>query len=573
MKLAKTFRNLTIGTKGTRPGVGAASNEPINPSTAKVEEGLDNVPQPTSDSGPSTPLDTERSDLKFEVDDFSESLDDGGEPAVLKNLPKQKKKKKSKPRPLIAPSGGTEERQQSDLTGGFGKRETPAKLFNEKSPSGRSSKNRSFSDLTSKSGVQSNNCAVADYLIDVADDDEDFNLPPDPDANAPFQEMSDGSQQKQEMSENQSGKKKRLNIKLAIASNKSVKTDHAIRPIVENDFVFGSEIFGPDGTFRDGGFQITKKGIVHAPEMNRVNSQGALLDGIPPSTTNIIYIDSLRDIEYVEPLGVGASGQVQLAIHRPSRSRMAVKIVNVYDEELRKQLLKELATLTTYLSRFLVRFYAAFYNSGAVHVVLEYMDSGSLEDAIKYGGKVPENVTKQIAKHCLHGLNFLHKHNVLHRDFKSANILLSRRLNRSKLSDFGLAKELGEDASQAATFVGTLAYLSPERLKGSQYTSAGDIWGLGISVCECLLGKFPFEKPESYFDYLHMALQGDLLGKADDISPEARDFVSKCLRVDPTERPSAKVLLEHPFVTGSSDVSEFALWLELVKVKRKKRKG
>lgn len=264
--------------------------------------------------------------------------------------------------------------------------------------------------------------------------------------------------------------------------------DLEIKPTVENDFVLATETFG-DGSFHSGGFKITKSGIVQTPGMNRVNSQGEILDGVPPSTTNIIYVKAFRDIEYLGSIGAGASGQVRLAVHRPSRSRLAVKIVNVYDEELRKQLLMELATLSTYVSRFLVRFYGAFYDAGTVHVVLEYMDSGSLDEAIKIGGKVPENVTRQIAKHCLHGLSFLHSNNVLHRDFKSANILLSRRLNRSKLSDFGLAKELGGEVSQAATFVGTLAYMSPERLKGHQYTSAGDIWGLGVSICECLLGK------------------------------------------------------------------------------------
>mmetsp|Transcript_952 Transcript_952/g.2978 ORF Transcript_952/g.2978 Transcript_952/m.2978 type:complete len:575 (+) Transcript_952:122-1846(+) len=574
MKLAKTFRNLTIGTKGTRPGPGAAGAEPIGPSAGKVEACVENVPQSGGSSSLAASLDGGRPDLSFEVDNFDESVDDGREPAVLKNLPKQKKKKKSRPRPLTQVAEKSEGgRQHSDLTDAFGQRESSAKLSNNKSLSGAASRRRSISDFVSNSGVRINTLAAADYMIDSADADEDFGLPPDPEANAPFQEEPGEAQPKHEKPGTRNGQKKRPNIKLAIAPNDSSERDSLIRPIVENDFVFGTEMFGSDGTFKDGGFQITKAGIVQAPEMARVSSQGDLLDGVPPSTTNIIYIKSLRDIEYVEPIGVGACGQVQLAVHRPSRSHMAVKVVNVYDEELRKQLLKELATLTTYLSRFLVRFYGAFYNAGAVHVVLEYMDSGSLEDAVKYGGKVPEEVTKQIAKHCLHGLSFLHKHNILHRDFKSANILLSRRLNRSKLSDFGLVKELGEDASKAATFVGTLAYMSPERLEGSQYTSAGDIWGLGISICECLLGRFPFVKPESYFDYLGMALQGDLLGGASDISSEARDFVAKCLRVNPRERSSAEALLQHPFVAGSSDISEFARWLDRVKAKRKKRRG
>jgi len=482
-------------------------------------------------------------DMLFDLDEFGEESHDEDEPAVLKNLPKQRKKSKRRPPPLKT-------EKMAPVAAGAVQDFSLAMSASDIKPL--------------KSGELSNNIP-AEYMIDKDDPDDGFLIRRDSETNASFQ-----NQNPPQKDLKKGRKKPALNLVVNKEDDEPAE-GFGIKPMVENDFIFGSEAFSNDGSFHDGGFRITKTGIVQAPGLVRVNSMGQALDGVPQSTTNIVFIKNLRDIEYIGNIGAGASGQVQLAVHRPSRSKMAVKIVNVYDEERRKQLLKELATLTTYVSRFLVRFYGAFYDgSGAVHVVLEYMESGSLEDAIRYGGRVPEEVTKQIAVHCLHGLKFLHKHNVMHRDLKSANILLSRRLNRSKLADFGLAKELGE-VSKAATFVGTLAYMSPERLKGSQYTSAGDIWGLGISVCECLLGKFPFAKPDSYFDYLENALRGDVLVSTIDITPEARDFVSACLKIEAKERPSAEELLNHPFVNSKADINEFARWLERVRAMRRKR--
>eukprot|EP00188_Purpureofilum_apyrenoidigerum_P002914 Plantae.Rhodophyta-Purpureofilum_apyrenoidigerum.ctg2965.p1 GENE.Plantae.Rhodophyta-Purpureofilum_apyrenoidigerum.ctg2965~~Plantae.Rhodophyta-Purpureofilum_apyrenoidigerum.ctg2965.p1 ORF type:complete len:549 (+),score=102.21 Plantae.Rhodophyta-Purpureofilum_apyrenoidigerum.ctg2965:316-1962(+) len=543
MGLAKTLRNLTIGPKGGKAGLNSRDEgiEADSPSgTQGIKLFIDNH------DGENLLGSKAPTDLNFEIDDFEDQPHDEDEPAVLKNLPKQRKKSKKRPSPLRTEKGAT---VVDNIACNF---TSEALNIDFKPPAP--------AEPTMARSVP------ADYNIERDDPDDGFLIRRDSEMNGSFNDQRHLPQNARNVG------KKRPTLNLVVNKEEEKPADClAIKPMIETDFIFGSDAFSNDGSFHDGGFRITKTGIVQTPGLARVNSMGQILDGVPQSTTNIIVIQTLRDIEYIGSLGAGASGQVQLAVHRPSRSKMAVKIVNVYDEERKKQLLKELATLTTYISRFLVRFYGAFYDgSGAVHVVLEYMESGSLEDAIRYGGRVPEEVTKQIAAHCLHGLKFLHQNNVMHRDLKSANILLSRRLNRSKLADFGLVKELGE-VSKAATFVGTLAYMSPERLKGSQYTSAGDIWGLGISVCECLLGKFPFAKPDSYFDYLENALRGDVLVSTIDISSEARDFISACLKIEPKDRPSAKELLEHPFINSKADVNEFAMWLERVRAMKKKR--
>jgi len=336
------------------------------------------------------------------------------------------------------------------------------------------------------------------------------------------------------------------------------------------------QVFSNDGSFADKGFVITSQGITEQPgALERKNSAGMEVEGVPKSGHEFFKIRSLDEIEIVRPLGRGASGVVNLGLHVPSGIGVAIKLVNVYDEQKRVQLMKELETLSSYESRFLVRFYGAFYDgAGSVHIALEFMDGGALDDLVNKGGPVPETVVNTITKHCLLGLRFLHHAHVLHRDFKTANILISRQLGRAKLSDFGLARDLNAGQSRADTFVGTLAYMSPERLHGSPYTYAGDIWGLGVSVVECLLGKYPFQKPQSFFDYIDVTSRTDSLLPKGAFSPECHNFVTLCTNIDPKRRPTTDQLLEHPWIANSKfSASGFNRWLDSTESKGKKKKS
>lgn len=329
-------------------------------------------------------------------------------------------------------------------------------------------------------------------------------------------------------------------------------------------------LFGSDGGFMTGGFKITAEGMVDKPAgITREDSDTHLEGEVPQSERNMIIVGSLKEFRAGPTIGAGAAGRVYLGEHVPSKRTMALKTVNVYDKNKRNQLLKELETLSTHVSRYLVRFHGAFYDGcGAVHIALEYMDHGCLSTFVQKVGEIPEKVVQMIALDCVRGLRFLHRHHVLHRDFKTANILLSRRLCCAKLSDFGLARDLNPGVSKVDTFVGTVAYMSPERLHGSQYTYASDIWALGVSVVECLLGRYPFNRPQNYFDYLEATMTENIFNGFHEkgggcFSNEVRDFVSLCTCTDPKGRPTAMDLLQHPWLKGMKRDSElFGSWLD-----------
>ena len=90
----------------------------------------------------------------------------------------------------------------------------------------------------------------------------------------------------------------------------------------------------------------------------------------------------------------------------------------------------------------------------------------------------------------LQGLAYLHKNHVVHRDIKPANILLNKN-GIVKLADFGVSGQTETSMDGLTSWVGTMSYMSPERLKGSKYFKDTDLWSLGIILIECATGRCP----------------------------------------------------------------------------------
>jgi len=129
----------------------------------------------------------------------------------------------------------------------------------------------------------------------------------------------------------------------------------------------------------------------------------------------------------------------------------------------------------------------------------------------------------------LKGLSYYHTdRKQLHRDVKPDNILVSSQVGEAKLSDFGISKELEATLNMCNTFVGTLSYMSPERMDGKQYSFSSDIWSIGMVVYEMTTGINPY--PENNPLELHehiMSRPSPSLAGVPKLSPEIVDFVAK----------------------------------------------
>lgn len=262
-------------------------------------------------------------------------------------------------------------------------------------------------------------------------------------------------------------------------------------------------------------------------------------------------------------LGKGSSGFVRKAMNRRTGKCVALKEIQVTSKTRQNEIRRELETF--YMSgapgsSYMVDFYGAFYYEGSVFIAMECMD-GSL-DHLPH--PIPTGVLACIIRSVLHGLIYLHRQrHLIHRDLKPGNLLFSRRTGDVKISDFGISSPLDGTGDNAQTFVGTVMYMSPERLKGEQYSYAADVWSFGLVVAEMALGRQPFghlrgETSETRFWALlqHLSADKPVLELPDTMEPPLADFISLCLRKDPAARPSCVDLLQHPFLMHSES-SEF----------------
>eukprot|EP00995_Heteronema_vittatum_P005980 NODE_1944_length_862_cov_267.134071_g1362_i0.p1 GENE.NODE_1944_length_862_cov_267.134071_g1362_i0~~NODE_1944_length_862_cov_267.134071_g1362_i0.p1 ORF type:complete len:230 (+),score=103.60 NODE_1944_length_862_cov_267.134071_g1362_i0:24-692(+) len=167
------------------------------------------------------------------------------------------------------------------------------------------------------------------------------------------------------------------------------------------------------------------------------------------------------------------------------------------------------------------------------------------------------------------GLQFLHhvKH-FIHRDLKPSNILLNQA-GQIKITDFGVGGQVMATGATASTFIGTINYMAPERLKGGKYTSSVDIWSLGLVVIECATNTFPYQQPDppapaddggedgggglGFWQLLTMIEQqpSPRLPPEAGFSEEAQDFVAQCMNKSPA-RPTTEALLHHHWLVSAS---------------------
>jgi len=277
------------------------------------------------------------------------------------------------------------------------------------------------------------------------------------------------------------------------------------------------------------------------------------------------YRLSPQDIELDQnaALGCGAGGVVQAALHKPTGMRVAVKTVKVDNKEKRDQMLAEIRGLIQAEGcPYLVQWYAGFVakETGLVHVVVELMDRGSLEDMRRQldGSGVPEEPLACVSSQIVKGLQHLQTRKLLHRDVKPANILASRA-GQVKLTDFGISKDLNSTVGVAGTFVGTATYMSPERALGKAYSFQSDIWSAGIVFYELACGRYPF--PTSVFLELYecLCVQPEPRLDASRSSPALCDFVALCLTRDETRRKDSFLLADHEFIANQGDEQIAAL--------------
>ncbi|KAJ9442114.1 Mitogen-activated protein kinase kinase kinase YODA [Diplonema papillatum] len=262
----------------------------------------------------------------------------------------------------------------------------------------------------------------------------------------------------------------------------------------------------------------------------------------------------------VRELGKGSFGAVYLGFAR-ERELLALKIAHVSQVSDPDGLSKEVGIMATLEHRNVIRYLGSERVLDRFVILMEFIEGGSLASFARQA-ELSEVVVRGYISEVCDGVAYIHSKRVLHRDIKGENILVTKD-GHAKLADFGCSKMMTtEDSSGSSTFVGTPCWMAPEVITcGSTgvYTTSADIWSLGITIIELLNnGRPPWPSlPTMYAVMQHISAQ-HLPTVPDHVSLLCKDLLRRIFVFDASMRPTAKQLLQHPWIIskGVCDESE-----------------
>ncbi|XP_010182598.1 PREDICTED: myosin light chain kinase 3 [Mesitornis unicolor] len=254
-----------------------------------------------------------------------------------------------------------------------------------------------------------------------------------------------------------------------------------------------------------------------------------------------------------EVLGGGRFGQVHKCTEISTGLNLAAKIIKVKGAKEREEVKNEINVMNHINHVNLIQLYDAFEAKNNITLIMEYLDGGELFDRItdeNYSLTELDAIlfTKQICE----GVHYLHQHYILHLDLKPENILcVSRTGNQIKIIDFGLARRYKPREKLKVNF-GTPEFLAPEVVNYDFVSFPTDMWSVGVITYMLLSGLSPFlgETDAETMNYV-VNCSWDFDAEAfEQLSEEAKDFISRLLVKEKSCRMSATQCLKHEWLNN-----------------------
>ena len=245
--------------------------------------------------------------------------------------------------------------------------------------------------------------------------------------------------------------------------------------------------------------------------------------------------------ELVRRIGTGGMAEVWEAVDRSLGRRVAVKLLHVHlaeDDSILARFRSEAQSAARLTHPGIVAIYDTVTTPTTDAIVMELVEGRDLRSILDERGTLATDDAIEVAIQVANALGHAHDHGIVHRDIKPANVIV-RPDRRIKLSDFGIAKALGDTTmTDSGSLIGTVRYLAPEQIQGDRVDGRTDLYALSTVLYEMLCGEVPFSAQ-------------DLVGAMDrlrrdaprarrlrpDLDPELDDFLARGLARDPADRP------------------------------------
>ena len=199
--------------------------------------------------------------------------------------------------------------------------------------------------------------------------------------------------------------------------------------------------------------------------------------------------------EIIEQIGTGGMADVYKAKCHKLNRYVAIKVMKSefsQDKIFVSKFWAEAQSAAGLVNPNVVNVYDVGVENGIYYIVMELVEGITLKKYIEKRGRLPYKEAVSIAIQVANGMDAAHKHNIVHRDIKPQNIIISKE-GKVKVTDFGIAKVASSATINTSASMGSVHYISPEQARGGYSDERSDIYSLGITLFEMLTGTVPFD--------------------------------------------------------------------------------
>ena len=268
----------------------------------------------------------------------------------------------------------------------------------------------------------------------------------------------------------------------------------------------------------------------------------------------------ISQLAIIQEIGTGQYSHVFKVYHKATNKTYALKVIqkNLLSDNqasVKKFIDNEIQCMNIVNHIFIAKYYSISDTPDQLYILMEYAGGGSMLEYVNDREGLSEQEARGYFNQICQAVNYLHNTvHIIHRDLKLENIMLDS--NRTvKLIDFGFSMRFEGTLQRRKfdTLCGSIAYVSPEVLKGKSYTEKVDIWALGTILYAMINCDMPFHK-ENQKQMWNSILNDEVLFK-ESMSPMLKDLLSHMLDKNPETRYSISEVLSHPWMkrTGKID--------------------